>query len=82
MKKLKEKLAKQVITLILIPSEGEFVRLKTKNNVSSGGDPIDATQELPEDVKKDLVQAVKSVPGLLQGGVDVFMIKVLGVMPF
>ena len=75
---VKRELAKQDYNINSIPSEGEFVRLKTKNNVSSGGDPIDATQELPEDVKKDLVQAVKSVPGLLQGGVDVIYDKSTG----
>lgn len=68
---VKRELKKQNFTLKSVPEKGEFVRLKSKNNVSSGGDPIDATDELSEELKKNLVKAVQAIPGLIQGGVDV-----------
>ncbi|WP_164218463.1 ATP-grasp domain-containing protein [Virgibacillus sp. YIM 98842] len=77
-KEIKRELRKQNYTLNSVPSRGQFVRLKTKNNVSSGGDPIDATDELPEEIKNNLVKAVKAIPGLIQGGVDVIYDKKTG----
>ncbi|RHW35509.1 ATP-grasp domain-containing protein [Oceanobacillus profundus] len=75
---IKRELNKQNLTLKSIPEKDQFVRLKTKNNVSSGGDPIDATHELSEDLKENLVKAVQAIPGLIQGGVDVIYDKESG----
>src|SRR5690625_2525513 len=75
---MRRELKKQKLTLKSVPKEDQFVRLKTKNNVSSGGDPIDATHELTEDLKENLVRAVKAIPGLIQGGVDVMYDKSSG----
>ncbi|GAA0468326.1 ATP-grasp domain-containing protein [Alkalibacillus silvisoli] len=60
-------------TMKSVPSKGEFVALKTKNNVSSGGDPIEASHELTEEMKNIAVNAVKAVPGLVQAGVDLIV---------
>lgn len=54
-----------------IPSKGERVILKTKNNVSSGGDSIDVTDELTEEIKAIAINAVRAIPGLGHAGVDV-----------
>ncbi|MCG7333031.1 ATP-grasp domain-containing protein [Salinicoccus roseus] len=72
---VRRELKKQNLKLDSIPKKDQYVRLKTKNNVSSGGDPIDATEELTEDLKKNLIRAVNSIPGLIQGGVDVIYDK-------
>ncbi|GEL08348.1 hypothetical protein [Salisediminibacterium halotolerans] len=60
-------------TLDTIPSEGEFVYLKTKNNVSSGGDPIDVTDEVSEKMKNIAVNAAKAIPDLVHCGVDMII---------
>ncbi|MDO6451793.1 acylphosphatase [Oceanobacillus profundus] len=65
----------QGYTLDNVPNNGERVNLKTKNNISAGGDPIDVTDELTEEVKMNAIKAIKSIPGLLQGGVDVLFNK-------
>src|SRR5699024_7090839 len=49
--------------------------LKSKSNISSGGDPIDATDEIPDSVKKMAVAASNAIPGLVQSGVDVIYDK-------
>lgn len=56
-----------------IPVKGEKVYLNTKNNVSSGGDPTDATDFLNDEMKKIAVDAASAIPGLVQGGVDMII---------
>lgn len=66
-------LKQQGYTLESIPKKGERVFLKSKNNVSSGGDSTDSTDQLSEEVKKIAIDAVKAIPGLVQGGVDIIV---------
>lgn len=54
-----------------IPKKGEIVYLKTTSNISTGGDSVDATDDLPSHIKKEAVKAIKAIPGLIQGGVDI-----------
>lgn len=56
-----------------IPPKGEKIMLREKTNVSAGGDPVDVTDELPEEFKKVAINAVKAVPGLYHGGVDIIV---------
>lgn len=62
-------------TLESIPAEGERVYLKSKNNVTSGGDPIDITDELTDEIKEIAINASKAIPGLVQCGVDMMVDK-------
>lgn len=56
-----------------IPKKGKRIFLREKSNVSAGGDPIDVTDELPMEIKMIAVNAVKAVPGLYHGGVDIIV---------
>lgn len=56
-----------------IPKKGETVFLREKSNLSSGGDSIDATSELSEEVKQIAVDALKSLPNMANAGVDVIV---------
>ncbi|WP_416147714.1 acylphosphatase [Salipaludibacillus sp. HK11] len=56
-----------------VPPKGEKIYLREKTNVSSGGDPIDVTDEIPEYYKKVAIDAVKAVPGFHHGGVDIIV---------
>ncbi|WP_416147712.1 acylphosphatase [Salipaludibacillus sp. HK11] len=60
-------------TLDSVPPMGEIVYLKTKNNVSSGGDPIDVTDDISDELKQIAIDAAKSIPGLVQCGVDMII---------
>lgn len=56
-----------------IPEKGEVIYLRQKTNVSSGGDPIDVTDDLPEAFAKIAIDSLKAVPGLFHGGVDIIV---------
>lgn len=58
-----------------VPPKGERVFLKTKNNVSSGGDSRDVTDDLTDEIKDIAVRATQAIPGLLQAGLDVMVNK-------
>lgn len=62
---------KKGYSLETVPAKGEYLPLRQKTNVSSGGDPIDVTDTISEDLKKLAVGAVKAVPGLHHAGVDI-----------
>jgi len=56
-----------------IPVEGETVYLRVISNLSSGGDPLEATHELSREVKKMAVDALKALPKTPHAGVDVIV---------
>lgn len=56
-----------------IPEKGEIVVLKSKSNLSAGGDSLDMTDETSEEMKKIAVSAVKAIPNLAQAGVDMII---------
>lgn len=68
-----DKLGKTGYSVDSIPADGERLYLRDNSNVSSGGDPVDVTDEIPEAVKLNAVKAVKAIPGLYHGGVDVII---------
>ncbi|WP_449355097.1 acylphosphatase [Virgibacillus natechei] len=56
-----------------VPEKEEQVFLSDKTNISLGGDPIDVLDELPIKIKDIAVNALKAVPGLDHGAVDLIM---------
>ncbi|MCR6108170.1 acylphosphatase [Salipaludibacillus agaradhaerens] len=56
-----------------IPPKGEKIYLREKTNVSSGGDPIDVTDSIGDYYKEIAINAVKAIPGLYHGGVDIIV---------
>ncbi|BAB07373.1 acylphosphatase [Halalkalibacterium halodurans] len=62
-------------TIDSIPSKGERVILNTKSNISTGGEPVDVTDQLTPEIKKIAVQAAKAIPGLIHCAVDMLVDK-------
>lgn len=60
-------------TLDSVPKKGEKIFLRQKTNVSAGGDPIDVTDDFPDEVKQIAIDAVKAIPGLHHCGVDIIV---------
>ncbi|WP_339180224.1 acylphosphatase [Oceanobacillus sp. FSL W7-1293] len=56
-----------------IPKQGEQIFLREKSNLSSGGDPIEATDELTDEVKQIAVNALKALPAIPHAGVDIIV---------
>lgn len=68
-----EYLNKKGYTLQSIPPKSEVVFLKGQSNVAAGGDPIDATDDIPTTVQAVAINAVKAIPGMHHAGVDVIV---------
>lgn len=62
-------------TLDSIPPKGKRIFLRSKSNVSTGGDPIEVTDELSEELKELAVKATNAVPGLDVCGLDMIVDK-------
>lgn len=60
-------------TLDSIPDADEVVYLKTKNNVSAGGDSIDVTDQVSENIKSIAIAAANSFPSLPHCGLDMMV---------
>ncbi|WP_193065545.1 acylphosphatase [Oceanobacillus oncorhynchi] len=56
-----------------IPDKGEHIFLREKSNLSSGGDPIEATDEISEEVKQIAVNALQALPSIPHAGVDIIV---------
>lgn len=59
------------LNLSSVPAAGEKVYLRPNSNASTGGDTVDFTDEAHAGLKEIAVEAVRSVPGLAYGGVDI-----------
>lgn len=70
---LTDYIARKNLTLQSIPEEGETVYLSDKGNISLGGDPIDKLDELTPNIKQLAIDALKAVPGLVHGAVDIIV---------
>jgi cyanophycin synthetase len=62
-------------TLDSILQDGERLFLRAKSNISTGGEPIDVTDELTEEIKNIAINTGRAVEGLVQGGIDVIVNK-------
>lgn len=56
-----------------IPSKDEVVYLRDNSNISTGGDAIDMTDLISDEIKEYVRQAMLSIPGLKATGVDVLI---------
>lgn len=59
------------LSLKSIPETDEVVLLTQISNLTFGGESIDVTDELSEEIKQLAIQSVASVPGLYTAGVDI-----------
>ncbi|MGP9553106.1 MULTISPECIES: hypothetical protein [unclassified Halomonas] len=65
-------LKKQSLNLDSVIQENKKIYLRKEANLSTGGDSIDAFDQLPSSVFDVCVRAVTAIPGLELGGVDIF----------
>lgn len=66
-------LDKKGYDLQTVPNEGEVIYLREKSNVSTGGDPVDATDSLSHEVKKIAVETVNAISDLHHAGIDIII---------
>ena len=70
---LKNMLRREGYNLNSVIPDGELVYIKSKNNVSAGGDSIEVTDGLSDNIKKIAIDAVNSFDDLPQCGVDMMV---------
>lgn len=63
----------QGYTLESVLKQGEQLFLSEKSNISIGGDPINVTNELPDEIMNTAVRALQSISGLTHGAVDLII---------
>lgn len=56
-----------------VPPEGERVYLRLTSNIHTGGDALDATDELAPEEQEMIERAARSIPGLRIAGFDVLL---------
>src|SRR5690625_4839779 len=66
-------IGQQGYTKTSIPKRNEKIFLSKKSNISFGGDPVDGLDELAEEIKEMAIHALKAVPGLEHGAVDIII---------
>lgn len=70
---VKSRLEKKGLDLNSIPEKDEHIYLRKKSNISSGGDSVDKTDELPDEIKKIAINALKHIPDFPNGGIDIMV---------
>src|SRR5699024_8680330 len=60
-------------TLESILPKGKTLFVREKSNVSIGGDPVDVTEQLSEEIKSIAIRALKAMPEFAHGGVDIII---------
>ena len=66
-------LAERGLSLATVPAVGEEVALRRTSNLHTGGDAVDATDELTSQEREFVETASKAIPGLRLGGWDVLL---------
>lgn len=67
---VQELLREQQYRLDSVPEQGHYVRLRRIANASAGGDVVDVSDTIPDEIKRAAVSAVAAVPGISIAGVD------------
>ncbi|NDL57422.1 hypothetical protein [Phytoactinopolyspora mesophila] len=68
-----EQMTRQGLTSTSVPESGVHVALRATSNVSTGGDAVDATDDLRPDEAEIVRQAARAIPGLRIAGFDVLL---------
>lgn len=66
-------LGRQAMTLESVPAAGHQVWLRSNSNVHSGGDGVDATDELTSEEVRMAERAIRAIPGLKLAGLDMLL---------
>lgn len=64
-------LGEQGVSVGTVPEEGQYIKLKRVSNLSQGGDSVDITDDVHQDIKDIAVAAMQSIPTLSYAGIDI-----------
>lgn len=72
-KKISEFLISQQLSLESIPQNGEYVLLSSVSNIVGGGEIINITDKVSENIKEFALDVLASIPGIYSGGLDLIL---------
>lgn len=61
------------MTSTSVPEKGQYVLLSSISNISNGGEMIDITDAVSDEIKMIAINSVAAIPGMYSGGVDIMM---------
>lgn len=61
------------LTFESVPLKGDYVLLSSLSNISNGGEMVDITDDVCNEVKNTAIKSIAAIPGLYSGGVDLIM---------
>ena len=64
-------LEEQGMSVGTVPEAGQHIKLKRVSNLHQGGDSIDITDDVHQDIKDIAVAALKSMPTMTYAGIDI-----------
>jgi len=70
---IEQLLKKQSVDLNYVPKCNEQIILRELSNLSAGGDPIDCTSEISDEIKQLAVDGLKALPDIPHAGVDIII---------
>lgn len=56
-----------------IPEKGQYILLSSISNISNGGEMVDITNAVSEEIKMIALKSIAAIPGMYSGGVDIMM---------
>src|SRR5699024_368466 len=71
--KINEFMYSQGITLNTIPKKDENLLLSSVSNINAGGEMINITDYVTQNIKDFALDALASIPGIYSGGLDIML---------
>lgn len=56
-----------------VPEKNQYILLSSISNISNGGEMIDITDVVSDEIKMIAINSVAAIPGMYSGGVDIMM---------
>lgn len=72
-KQVKNLLESNGYSLNSVPLEGEIIPLRLTSNLSTGGDSVDLTDQVSDELKQIAIDGTKAIPGLTVSGMDIIV---------
>lgn len=71
--KIEKFIENQGKNLLSIPKKDEYVLLSSISNISKGGEMVDISDFVSNEIKTSAIKSIAAIPGLYSGGVDIMM---------
>lgn len=71
--KKKRFLSNEGLNFSSVPEKNEYILLSSISNIGNGGEMVDITEVVSEEIKMIALKSIAAIPGMYSGGVDIMM---------